>query len=154
MRVEWQPPEIGAKASLTKTVTEHDVELFAEVTGDRNPLHFDEKFTGGTRFGRLIGQGGITTGLFHALVAMQLPGPGSVFLHQGWDFPAPVYIGDTITAEAVVLKARLECVAHNHDGAEVLRGTCLVYTLRASSHSPRSESRAVSLTSLTPDLRW
>ena len=136
MGLEWQPPEKGQKATLTKTVSERDVELYAEVSGDRNPLHFDEKFTSGTRFGRLIGQGGITTGLFHAIVAMQLPGAGSVFLHQKWDFPAPVYIGDTITAEAVVLDARadkpitnLECVARNQDGIEVLVGTCLVYTL-------------------------
>ena len=136
MAAGWHPPKTGEKASRTKTVTDRDVELFAEITGDRNLLHFDEKFAAGTRFGRLIGQGGITTGLFHALVAMELPGPGSVFLHQGWDFPAPVYIGDTITAEAVVLEARadkpitsLECVARNQDGTEVLRGTCLVYTL-------------------------
>ena len=140
MAAEWHPPAIGTKATQTKTVTERDVELFAEVTGDRNPLHFDEKFTSGTRSHRLIGQGGITTGLFHGLVAMELPGPGSVFLHQEWDFPAPVYIGDTITAEAVVLEARsdkpitsLECVARNQDGTEVLRGTCLVYTLLQES---------------------
>jgi acyl dehydratase len=90
-----------------------------------------------TTFGRLVAQGGITSGLFNALVAMQLPGPGSVFLHQEWDYPAPVYIGDTVTATAEVIEARsdkpitrLRCVATRQDGVEVLRGECLVYTLQ------------------------
>ena len=79
---------------------------------------------------------GLTTGLFNALVAEVLPGPGSVFLHQEWDYPAPVYIGDTVTAEAKVVEARadkpitrLRCVARTGDGTEVLRGECLVYTM-------------------------
>lgn len=134
--VSWQPPVVGASASITKLVTGDDVELFARITGDRNPLHFDEAFARQTRFGRLVAQGGITAGLFNALVAMQLPGPGSVFLHQEWDYPAPVYIGDTVTAEVVVVAARadkpitnLECIARNQDGVEVLRGTCVVYTM-------------------------
>jgi acyl dehydratase len=117
-------------------VTEREVEGFAEITGDRNPLHFDPAFAAGTRFGRLVAQGGLATGLFNALVAMELPGPGSVFLHQEWDYPAPVFIGDTITAEAEVIEARpdkpvtrLRCVARNQDGVEVLRGECVVYTM-------------------------
>jgi acyl dehydratase len=87
--------------------------------------------------GRLVVQGGLTTALFNALVAMELPGPGSVFLHQEWDYPAPVFIGDTVTAEAEVIEARddkpitrLRCVARRGDGVEVLRGECLVYTLQ------------------------
>ena len=118
-------------------MTAEDVERFAEVTGDRNPLHFDEAFAARTRFGRLVAQGGIAAGLFNALVAMELPGPGSVFLHQEWDYPAPVFVGDTVTAEAEVIEARadkpitkLRCVARRQDGAEVLRGECLVYTMR------------------------
>nr|ART40088.1 K407 [uncultured bacterium] len=137
--MSWQPPIVGATASITKLVTADDVELFARLTGDRNPLHFDEAFARQTRFGRLVAQGGITAGLFNALVAMQLPGPGSVFLHQEWDYPAPVYIGDTVTAEVVVVSARadkpitnLECVARNQDGVEVLRGTCVVYRMLPS----------------------
>ena len=111
--------------------------MFAQISGDRNPLHFDEVFASGTRFGRLVVQGGLTTGLFNALVAMELPGPGSVFLHQEWDYPAPVFIGDTVTAEAVVIEVgpekpitRLRCVARRDDGTEVLRGECLVYTMQ------------------------
>lgn len=133
----WRPPTIGARATRTGTFTAEDVEAFARLTGDRNPLHFDEAFTSATRVGRLVVQGGLTTGLFNALVAMDLPGPGSVFLHQEWDYPAPVHIGDTVTAEAEVIEARadkpitrLRCVARRSDGAEVLRGECLVYTMR------------------------
>jgi len=84
----WQPPALGARASLTRTITADDVERFAATTGDGNPLHFDPEFAASTRFGRLVVQGGITAGLFNAVVAMQLPGPGSVFLHQEWDYPS------------------------------------------------------------------
>ena len=94
---------VGQKASRTMTVTAEHVRAFAEMTGDYNPLHFDEAFVSRTRFGRLVAQGGLTTGILHALVAMDMPGPGTVFLSQNWKFTAPVYIGDTITAEAEVL---------------------------------------------------
>lgn len=134
----WEPPEVGATATWTRTFTAGDVEAFAQISGDRNPLHFDAEFAGRTRLGRLVVQGGLTTGLFNALVAMRLPGPGSVFLHQEWDYPAPVFIGDTIMAEAAVIEARvdkpitrLRCVARRDDGTEVLRGECLVYTMLA-----------------------
>ena len=134
--MEWQPPEVGATATWTRTFTAADVESFAEISGDRNPLHFDAEFAGRTRLGRLVVQGGLTTGLFNALVAMRLPGPGSVFLHQEWDYPAPVSVGDTVTASAEVVEARadkpitrLRCVARREDGTEVLRGECLVYTM-------------------------
>src|SRR5919106_5250064 len=130
----WRPPPVGTRAAWTRTFTEADVERFARITGDRNPLHFDEDFAAATRFGRLVVQGGVTAGLFNALVAMELPGPGSVFLHQEWDYPAPVFVGDTVTAEAEVIEARadkpltrLRCVARREDGVEVLRGECLVY---------------------------
>ena len=94
----------GMRATRSLTLTAHHVTTYAELTGDRNRLHFDEAFAAGTRFGRLVVQGGLTTGLLHAFVAMDLPGPGTVFLSQNWKFTAPVYIGDTITAHAEVLK--------------------------------------------------
>jgi len=132
----WEPPAIGATATWTRTFSAEDVEAFATISGDRNPLHFDPTFASRTRVERLVVQGGLTTGLFNALVAERLPGPGSVFLHQEWDYPAPVYIGDTVTAEAEVIEARadkpitrLRCVARRDDGTEVLRGECLVYTM-------------------------
>jgi len=134
--MSWVPPAVGATATWTRTFSVEDVESFARISGDRNPLHFDAGFAARTRVGRLVVQGGLTTGLFNALVAERLPGPGSVFLHQEWDYPAPVYIGDTVTAEAEVLEARadkpitrLRCVARRDDGTEVLRGECLVYTM-------------------------
>jgi acyl dehydratase len=85
------------------TLTAEHVRKFAEISGDHNPLHFDAAFAARTKFGRLVVQGGLTTGLVHALVAMDMPGPDTVFLSQNWKFTAPVYIGDTITAEAEVL---------------------------------------------------
>ena len=133
----WTPPALGTQATWTRTFSAEDVEAFAGITGDRNPLHFDADFVARTRLGRLVVQGGLTTGLFNALVAMELPGPGSVFLHQEWDYPAPVFIGDTVTAEAEVIEVRsdkpitrLRCVARRDDGVVVLRGECLVYTMR------------------------
>ena len=132
----WVPPQVGQRASWTRTIGPEDVEAFARFSGDRNPLHFDPEFAARTRAGRLIVQGGLTTALFNALVAMELPGSGSVFLHQEWDYPAPVYVGDTVTAEAEVIESRadkpitrLRCVARRQDGVEVLRGECLVYTM-------------------------
>jgi acyl dehydratase len=134
--MDWQPPAVGDRATWERTFTIDDVVGFARLTGDRNPLHLDVAFAAGTRFGRPVVQGGLTTGLFNALVAMKPPGPGSVFLHQEWDYPAPVFIGDTVTAEAEVVGARADkpvttlwCVARRQDGIEVLRGSCVVYTM-------------------------
>jgi acyl dehydratase len=134
--VGWTPPAVGQRGTWTRTFTAADVEAFAALTGDRNPLHFDPEFARRTRPGSLIVHGGLTTGLFNALVAQVLPGPGSVFLRQEWDYPAPAYIGDTVTAEAEVVEARadkpittLRCIARRSDGTEVLTGTCVVYTM-------------------------
>src|SRR5690348_3503558 len=93
----------GQRATRSLTLGPDKVRAFAELTGDYNPLHFDEAFAARTPFGALVVQGGLTTGLLHALVAMDMPGPGTVFLSQNWKFTAPVYIGDTITAEAEVV---------------------------------------------------
>jgi acyl dehydratase len=130
-------PTVGQRATWTRTFGPEAVESFAAITGDRNPLHFEPAFAAATKMGRLVIQGGLTTGLFNALVAMELPGPGSVFLHQEWDYPAPVFVGDTVTAEAEVIDVRpdkpitrLRCVARRDDGTVVLRGECLVYTMR------------------------
>ena len=94
---------IGQKAARSTTLTPDHVKTFAALTGDYNRLHFDESFAAGTKFGRLVVQGGLTTGLLHALVATDMPGPGTIFLSQNWKFTAPVFIGDTITAEAEVV---------------------------------------------------
>ena len=135
--MDWEPPAVGSRATWTRTISAADVDAFAAFSGDRNPLHFDPDFASRTRAGGLIVHGGLTTALFNALVAEVLPGPGSVFLHQEWDYPSAVPIGDTVTAEAEVIEARsdkpitrLRCVARRSDGTEVLRGECLVYTMR------------------------
>ena len=96
----------GQTASRTRTVRERDIELFSELTGDRNPLHYDRDAASRSRFGGIIVQGGVTSGLLNAVVAEDLPGPGSVFLHVDWDFKAPVRPGDEITAEVEVVEAR------------------------------------------------
>ena len=126
--------EVGQKATRELTVTAEMVSAYAEVTGDYNPLHFDEEFAASTRFGKLMAQGGIAVGLLHALVAMDMPGPGTVFLRQCWFFSAPVYIGDTIHAEATVMsatperhRADIDFVVTNGDGTEVLIGDTTVY---------------------------
>ncbi len=128
------PPEVNASATRSMTVTPEIIETYAALTGDRNPLHFDEAFTAKTRFGRLIAQGGITTGLLHALVAMDLPGPGSVFVNQSWKFPKPVYIGDTITATGTITSANpsrsffeMTFEVQNQDGETVLTGEATLY---------------------------
>jgi acyl dehydratase len=127
---------VGQAAEREMTVTPETVRSYAQLTGDVNPLHFDEAFARATRFGRLIAQGGIATGLLHALVAMDLPGPGSVFLSQEWTFPKPVYIGDTIQARATVLSvnerrgiARLKVEVMTQTGAVALRGEASVMQL-------------------------
>jgi acyl dehydratase len=127
--------QVGQRAARDLTVTEDHVRLYTEITGDRNPLHYDEKFAAQTKFGRLVVQGGITTGLLHALVAMDMPGAGSVFLSQNWKFTAPVYIGDTITAEAEVVKVHeskpvtaLAVRVKRQTGETVLEGEAWCYT--------------------------
>jgi acyl dehydratase len=127
--------EVGQRARRSRTVTARDIELFTELTGDRNPLHYDEARARASRFGGLIVQGGVTTGLLNAVVAEDLPGPGSVFLHVEWDFRAPVRPGDEITAEVEVLEARadkpitqLRTTITNQDGTVVLDGEALVWT--------------------------
>lgn len=126
--------EVGQTAERSLTVTREMVEQFAAISGDRNPLHFDEAWTGRTRFKRLMAQGGITASITNALVAMDMPGPGSVFMEQHWTYPAPVYIGDTITATATVKWAHaskpiatLEFVVRNQDGVDVMSGEATVY---------------------------
>ena len=128
-------PTVGDTASRTRRVRAEDIELFTELTGDRNPLHYDAEAAARSRFGRIIVQGGVTSGLLNAVVAEDLPGPGSVFLHVDWSFKAPVAPGDEITAEVEVLEARedkpitkLRTTISNQEGTVVLDGTALVWT--------------------------
>ena len=126
---------IGQKAARSITLTGNHVKMFAELSGDYNPLHFDNAFVSKTKFKKLVVQGGLTTGLLHALVAMDMPGPGTVFLSQNWKFTAPVFIDDTITAEATVLSVhetkpvtQLQIQITRQDGETVLEGEAWCYT--------------------------
>jgi acyl dehydratase len=126
---------VGQRAERSLTLTSRHVQTFAELTGDYNPLHFDESFVARTKFGKLVVQGGLTTGLLHALVAMDMPGPGTVFLSQNWKFTAPVYIDDTITASAEVLSVhaskpvtQLAIRVTRQSGEVVLEGEAWCYT--------------------------
>ena len=129
---------VGQRARRSLTLSPEHVRTYAALTGDYNPLHFDTAFAQRTKFGRLVVQGGLTTGLLHALVAMDLPGPGTVFLSQNWKFTAPVYHGDTITAEAEVVSVhatkpvcQLRVVIRREDGETVLEGEAWCYTFAA-----------------------
>lgn len=131
--------QVGDTAERTLILTRQHVQTFGELTGDFNPLHFDEAFAAKTRFGKLVAQGGLTTGLLHALVAMDLPGPGTVFLSQNWKFTAPVFVEDTITAAVEVLSVheskpvtQLAVVVKRGDGEVVLEGEAWCYTMRPS----------------------
>jgi acyl dehydratase len=131
---------IGQKASRSLTLTEEHVKIFAKLSGDYNPLHFDIDFVSGTKFGKLVVQGGLTTGLLHALVAMDMPGPGTVFLSQNWKFTAPVFIGDTITAIAEILSiheskpvTHLSVKVLNNADEIVLEGEAWCYTFTPES---------------------
>jgi acyl dehydratase len=126
---------VGQKTARSITLTADHVKTFAALTGDYNPLHFDESFAARTKFGRLVVQGGLTTGLLHALVATDMPGPGTVFLSQNWKFTAPVFIGDTITAEAEVVTihqskpvTQLKVKVVRQTGETVLDGEAWCYT--------------------------
>ena len=128
-------PQVGATASRSRTISTRDIELFTELTGDRNPLHYDRQAAADSRFGGIIVQGGVTSGLLNAVVAEELPGPGSVFLHVDWHFKSPVRPGDEITAEVEVLEARddkpltrLRTTITNQEDTVVLDGSALVWT--------------------------
>jgi acyl dehydratase len=126
--------KIGDSARRSRTVTARDIELFTEITGDRNPIHYDAELAGASRFGGVVVQGGVTSGLLNAVVAEDLPGPGSVFLHVDWSFRAPVHPDDEITAEVQVVKMRedkpittLATTIRNQHGTVVLDGTAVVW---------------------------
>jgi len=126
--------QAGDTARRTRRITRRDIELFTEISGDRNPIHYDDELAARSRFGGIVVQGGVTSGLLNALVAEQLPGPGSVFLEVSWHFRAPVRPGDEITAEATVTTARedkpvytLDTSITNQDGVVVLDGGAVVW---------------------------
>jgi len=128
---------VGQSAETTRTVTERDIALFAEVTGDHNPVHFDEAYAATTRFGGRIAHGMLTAGLVSGVLGMKLPGPGVVYIAQTLRFLRPVRIGETVTARVEVLeilvekgRARLSTTCRNQQGEAVLDGEAVVLVPR------------------------
>ncbi|MGJ7530753.1 MaoC family dehydratase [Variovorax sp. GB1P17] len=129
-------PQQGVTAERTKTMRQRDIELFTEISGDRNPLHFDEALAKASQFGGLIVQGGVTSGLLNALVAEDLPGPGSVFLGMELSFSKAVYVGDTVIAQLEVVSVREDkpickvvVSVKNQKGEVCLSGTATTFTV-------------------------
>lgn len=129
--------ELGDKASRTTTITDEMIHTFADLTGDANPVHLDDAYAAGTRFKRRIAHGMIAAGLISALLANDLPGPGTVYLSQTLQFKAPVYPGDTITTMVEVKAVRpdkpivtLGTVCRNQESVVVLEGEAVVLVSR------------------------
>ncbi len=122
---------VGDSMTLTRTITAKDVELFAKVSGDHNPIHLDESFAKGTRFGARIAHGMLTASLISTVVANEIP--GAIYVSQSLFFVAPVYLGDTVTASASITKYEeergrmtLDTVVRNQRGDEVVRGEAVI----------------------------
>jgi acyl dehydratase len=133
--VNGKPP-LGAFAERTRTTRLSDIEAFTAITGDRNPLHYDRALAEASVFGKLIVQGGVTSGLLNAVVAEDLPGPGTVFLGVEWKFVKAVGVDETITARVEVVKVRddkpictLATRVVNAAGEDCLTGTATTYTV-------------------------
>lgn len=129
-------PAAGAVAERTRTTSMRDVEMFTAMTGDRNPLHYDPALAEQSVFGGLIVQGGVTSGLLNAIVAEDLPGPGTVFLGVEWQFTKAVKVGETITGRVEVIEVRddkpickLATTVRNGSGDVCLTGTATTYTV-------------------------
>lgn len=129
-------PEPGARAERRRITSRNDIAAFTAITGDKNPLHYDEELARQSVFGRLIVQGGVTSGLLNALVAEDLPGPGTVFLGVEWKFLKAVGVDEEIIAKAEVLSVRddkpictLATTVENGAGEVCLSGTATTYTV-------------------------
>jgi acyl dehydratase len=132
-------PRPGERAELSRKVEAADIDRFTQISGDRNPLHYDEQAARRSRFGEIIVQGGVISAILNAVVAERLPGPGTVFLNVNWNFLAPVRPGDEITGAVEVLEARddkpitkLRTTVTRQDGTLVLEGTAVCYTTAIS----------------------
>ncbi len=129
-------PTVGASAERSRCTRQMDVEMFSDMTGDRNPLHYDAALAARSPFGGLIVQGGVTSGLLNALVAEDLPGPGTVFLQVEWRFIKAVAVGESITGRVEVVSVRddkpictLATSVRNGRGDLCLTGTAVTYTV-------------------------
>ncbi|UCG24408.1 MAG: MaoC family dehydratase [Chloroflexota bacterium] len=124
---------IGERAQLSRSITDDDIRVMADITGDFNPVHMDDEFAGRTRFKGRIAHGMFSAGLISAVLGTKLPGPGSVYLKQELNFLYPVRAGDTLTAEVEVTNWRadkriitLKTRCHNQDGRDVVDGEAVI----------------------------
>jgi 3-hydroxybutyryl-CoA dehydratase len=129
--------EVGQHVTFSKTFTEEDLRRFIEITGDVNPLHVDEEFARGTRFGRRVLQGMLTASIFSTMVGMLLPGTGAIYRSQTLTFLLPVYLDETVTAHFVVRavdrakhRLRIDTWIENAAGEHVIEGVCEAGLLR------------------------
>lgn len=141
-------PRVGDFAERTKSVSERDIALFTEITGDRNPLHYDPAIAAKSVFGGLIVQGGVTSGILNAIVAENLPGPGTVFLGVEWKFVKAVYVGDVITGRVEITAVRddkpictLATSVRNQNGVVCLTGSANTYTAVLNSPEARFDDK-------------
>jgi 3-hydroxybutyryl-CoA dehydratase len=124
--------EVGQTAEVVKHVAERDLELFAEVSLDTNPMHMDDEYAAGTRFGQRIAHGMLSAGLISAVLGTKLPGPGAIYVSQSLEFKAPVYIGDELIAKATVTelgekrRVTLATEVSKADGTVVTEGVALL----------------------------
>lgn len=125
--------EVGVRASRTKTITDEDVRLFAQVSTDTNSVHLDDAYAKTTRFGKRIAHGMLTASIISAILGCDLPGLGTIYLSQSLQFKAPVFIGETITGtvECTAFRedkriATFKTTVHNQDGLLVLEGEAVV----------------------------
>ena len=137
----------GSTAQRSKTITKDDIQRFADLTGDHNPVHLDEQFAGTTRFKRPIAHGMLVASQVSSVLANELPGPGSIYLSQTLKFIAPVYPGDTVTATVTVIALRedkpvltLETICTNQLGQRVVSGEAVV--LLQITETEQSNDRA------------
>jgi len=127
-------------------VEARDIERFTEMSGDRNPLHYDEAVARATKFGEIVVQGGVTSAILNAVVAEDLPGPGTVFLQVSWSFKAPVRPGDVITGRVEITDVRadkpvtkLKTSVTRQDGVVALDGEAVCYTMPLSSGQAKDQ---------------
>lgn len=105
-KVNYRDFKVGDKASITKLFSENNVLKFSLLSGDENPIHFDQEYASTTRFKKRIVQGPYVAALFGGILGSEVPGPGTIYLNQNTNFIAPVFIGDTVTANVEILSIR------------------------------------------------
>ena len=128
-------PSIGAVATREYTLTNEHAKVWAEISQDFNPLHFDDDAAAKSIFGRRVGHGGLMQAVLHGICGMDLPGPGTVFLHLDWRLQNPIYFGETVVGRIEILEVRddkpmclLGASITRPDGVVALTGTCRTWT--------------------------